>query len=54
MLTKDEYYEKPIACRQNHANFADMNQPLYNKLIVDKLDDEFEIMFIFKEACTHL
>ena len=54
MLTTDGYYEKLIACRQDHANFVDMNQSLYGRVIVDKLADEFEILFTFKEACAHL
>ena len=54
MLTKDEYYEKIISCKQYHIKFADMNQPLPDRVIVDKLADEFEIMFTFKEACVHL
>ena len=54
MLIKDEYYEKLIACRKYHVNFAYMNQPLSDRVIVDKLVDEFEIMFAFKETCAHL
>ena len=54
MLTKDEYYEKMIAWRQDHTNFVDMNQLLSGRVIVDKLADEFEILFGFKEACAHL
>ena len=53
ILTKDEYYEKNFTFRQDHANFADMNHPLSSRVIVDKLADEFEIMFSFKEACVH-
>ena len=54
MLTKDEYYEKWITYRHDHANFADMNQSLSGKLIVDQLADEFEILFSFKKSCAHL
>ena len=31
-----------------------MNQSLSGKMIVEKLADEFEIFFSFKEACAHL
>ena len=54
MLTQKEYHEKLIECRLDHTNFADMNQSLSGKTIVDKLEDEFEIFFAFKEACAHL
>ena len=54
MLTQNEYHEMLIACKQDHANFANMNQLLSRKIIVDKLADEFEILFTFKEACVHL
>ena len=49
MLTKDEYYEKLIACRHEHLNFVDMNQSRSGRLIIDKLADEFEILFSFKK-----
>ena len=54
MLTKDDYYEILIERRLDHTKFADMDQSLSGKVIVDKLADEFEIMFAFKEACAHL
>ena len=31
-----------------------MNQSLSGKTIVDKLADDFEIFFAFKEACVHI
>ena len=31
-----------------------MNQSLSGKMIIEKLADEFEIFFSFKEACAHL
>ena len=54
MLTWKEYQEKLIQCRLDHTNLADMNQSLSGKTVVDKVVDEFEIIFSFKEACTHL
>ena len=54
MLTQKEYHENMIECRLYHTNFADMNQSLSGKTIVDKLADEFEIFFSFKEASAHL
>ena len=33
--------------------FSLMNQSLSDRTIVDKLVDEFEIFFFFKEACAH-
>ena len=54
MLSQTEYYEKMIACRLEHTNFADMNQSLSGRLIVDQLADEFEILFSFKKSCAHL
>ena len=54
MLTQSEYHEKLISCRVDHINFVDMNQSLSGRVIVDKLVDEFKILFSFKEACVHL
>ena len=54
MLTKDEYNEKLVACRQDHLNFADMTQSPTGKVLVEKLANEFKILFGFKEACVHL
>ena len=54
MLNNDEYYEKLIACRKYHANFAYMNHSLFGRVVVEKLANEFEILFAFKEACAHL
>ena len=54
MLTQKEYQDKLIQCRLDHTKFTDMNQALSSKTIVDKLADEFEIFFAFKEACAHL
>ena len=31
-----------------------MNQSLSGRVIVDKLANEFEILFSFEEACAHL
>ena len=53
MLTKDEYYEKLIASRKDHGNFADESATIWQGN-VDKLANEFEILFTFKEACAHL
>ena len=38
----------------DHTNFADMQQSLSGKIIVDKMVDEFEMFFAFKEASSHL
>ena len=43
-----------IECELDHGNFVDMNQFLYGRKIVDKLANEFEIFFAFKDACAHL
>ena len=48
MLNKDEYYEKLIAWRQDHLNFADMTESLTGKVLVKTLVDEFEIFITIK------
>ena len=53
-MTHNKYHEKLIECRLDHANFDDMNQSLSGRTIVDKLADEFEIIFPFNEACAHI
>ena len=54
MLNHTEYHEKLIACKQDNANFTDMNQSLSGRTIVDKLANEFEMLFTFKETCVQL
>ena len=54
MLTQKEYQDKLIACRLDHTNIADVQQSLSGNTIVDKLADEFEIFFSFKDACARL
>ena len=54
MMTQKEYQDKLIQCRLDHTNFVDMHQSLSEKTIVDKLEDKFEMLFSFKEACAHL
>ena len=38
----------------DHLNFAYMTQLLTGGIIVDKLENEFKVLFAFREACTHL
>ena len=54
MLTQTEYHEKLISCRQDNENFIDMNRSLSSRKIMDKLVDEFEMTFFFKETCAQL
>ena len=54
MLNQKEYHEKLIECILDHTNFVDMNQSLSGRRVADKLADEFEIFFAFKEVCAHL
>ena len=54
MLTQKEYHEKLIEYILDHVNLTVMNQSLAGRIIVDKLANEFEIFFTFKEACAHL
>ena len=54
MLSQKEYHENLIACRLDHLNFVDMNQPLTGKVLVEMLADKFEIFFVFKGACALL
>ena len=43
-----------IMCRKDHLNFTNMTQSLTGGITVDKLADEFKVLFAFKEACAHL
>ena len=54
MLSKKEYHDYLIECRSYHTKFADMQQSLSGKTIVDKLEYDFEILFSFKDTCAHL
>ena len=54
MTTQKEYQDKLIECILNHTNFVDMHQSLSGKTIVQKLADEFEMIFDLKEVCARL
>ena len=54
MLSQKEYQDRLIECRSNHIKFADMQQSLLGKEIVDKLADDFEMIFSFKAMCAPL
>ena len=54
MLSKKEYHDYLIECRSYHTKFADMQQSLSGKKILDKLADDFEMIFSFKSTCAHL
>ena len=54
MLAQKEYQDKLIECRLDHTKCTDMHQSLSGKTIVDKLEDDFEIVFDFKAMCARL
>ena len=53
MCSQKEYYDLLIQCRLDHSKFVDMQQSLSGKGIVEKLADDFEIVFTFKATCAH-
>ena len=54
MLSQKEYYNHLIEYRSDHRKFADMHQSLLGKAIVDKLADDFEMLFCFRATCARL
>ena len=54
MLSQKEYQYRLIECRLDHTKFADMQQSLSGKAIVEKLVDDFEMIFAFKSTCARL
>ena len=54
MFSQKEYHDHLIECRLDHRKFEDMHQSLKGKVIVDKLADDFEIIFSFKTTCAHI
>ena len=39
-------------CRLDHNKFGDMQQALSGKVVFDKLDSDFELLFDFKATCS--
>ena len=50
MFSQKEYHDCLIDCRLYHRKSHDMQQSLSGKVIVDKLEDEFEILFEFRST----
>ena len=52
MFSQKEYHDRVIECRLDHRKFEDMQHSLSGKVIVDKLGDDFEILFAFRATCA--
>ena len=55
MLSKKEYYDRFVKCKQDHGKFEDIaQQSLLGTTMIKKLSGEFELLFDFKSLCTKL
>ena len=53
MWSHKGYNDRLTSCRLDHRQFDDMHhQSLYEKIVIDKLTVDFEILFEFKAICT--
>ena len=53
-MTQKEYRDRIIQCRSDHSKSADMQQSLAGNTIVDKMADDFELVFTFRATCVKL
>ena len=54
MWSQKKYHDLLIQCRSNNSKFVDMQQALSRKEIVDKMADDFKIVFTFRAMCARL
>ena len=52
LLSQKEYMDKLVNYRLDHSKFEDMQQALFGRVLFDKLDGEFKLLFYFKVACA--
>ena len=52
LLSQEEYLGKLVNCRSDHSKFQDMQQALSERVVFDKLAEEFELSFDFKVTCA--
>ena len=53
MWFQKEYNDRLINCRLYHKYFYDMQQQsLSGKIVIEKLDRDFEMLFDFKDICA--
>ena len=52
LMSHKEYQECLVHCRLDHNKFGDMQQALSGKVVFDKLDSDFELLFDFKATCS--
>ena len=51
---EQQYHAQMVICKLDHNKFEDMQQSLYGKTIVDKLEEDFEILYSFRATCAQL
>ena len=55
MWSQKEYNDRLISCRLDHRKFDDMqHQSFSGKIVIEKLSNDFEMLFDFKATCTKL
>ena len=53
MWSQKEYNDRLISCRLDQRQFDHMqHQSLFGKIVIDKLNGDFEMLFDFKAICT--
>ena len=53
-MSQNEYREHLVQCQLDNNKFGDMQQSLSRKIIFDKLDSEFDLLFDFKTTCDEV
>ena len=52
LLSQKEYLDKLVNCGSDHSKFEDMQEALFERVLFDKLAEEFELLFDFKVSCA--
>ena len=50
LLSQKDYKDCMLDCRSDHRKFGDMEQALPRKVVFDKLANDFELWFDFKDT----
>ena len=51
-LRKNNIMIRLIQCRLDHSKFMNMQKSLERKTIIEKIVDDFELMFTFRATCA--
>ena len=54
LFSQKEYLDKLVNCGSDHSKFEDMQEALFERVLFDKLAEEFKLLFDFKVVCANV